>query len=226
MAAALLNLFNVSFLLSLLSNPNSGPWPETRLGGVDLFPATCKRIECPSYDVIHVGEGYEIRRYNSTVWMSTAPLQDISLVGATRNGFLQLFDYIQGKNSYKEEIEMTAPVITEVSPSDGPLCESTFVVSFYVPKVNQADPPPAKGLHVQRWGPVYVAVRQFGGHVMDSDVGEEAAALYASLSGTVWSDAIEKSHGSEVSTHYTVAQYNSPFEFKNRLNEIWFTFHL
>ncbi|GFZ07604.1 SOUL heme-binding family protein [Actinidia rufa] len=41
----------------------------------------------------------------------------------------RLFDYIQGKNSYEEKIEMTAPVITQ----------------------NQANPPPAKGLHVQRW---------------------------------------------------------------------------
>ena len=82
-----------------------------------------------------------------------------------------LFDYIQGKNNYKQKIEMTAPVITEVSPSDGPFCKSSFVVSFFVPKLNQANPPPAKGLRVQRWNNVYVAARQFGGHVNDSNVG-------------------------------------------------------
>lgn len=138
----------------------------------------------------------------------------------------RLFDYIQGKNDYEEQIEMTAPVIAEISPSDGPICESSFVVSFYVPKVNQADPPPAKGLHVQRWKPVYAAVRQFSGFVADSDVGEEAAALQASLDGTIWSAAIEKSHGSNHTSVYTVAQYNSPFEFDDRVNEIWMLFDI
>uniref|UniRef100_A0A6N2M797 SOUL heme-binding protein n=1 Tax=Salix viminalis TaxID=40686 RepID=A0A6N2M797_SALVM len=130
---------------------------------------------------------------NITFWMSTSSIQDISLVEAPETGFLRLFDYIQGKNSYEEKIEMTAPVITEVSPSDGPFCESSFTVSFYVPKENQANPPPAKGLHVQRWKPTYVAVRQFKGFVTDSNVGEEAAALQASLADTIWAAAIEKS---------------------------------
>lgn len=133
----------------------------------------------------------------------------------------RLFDYIQGKNEYKETIEMTGPVITQVLPSDGPFCKSTFKVSFYVPKKNQADPPSADGLKVQRWGPTYVAVRQFGGFVKDYSVGEEAAALEESLQGSVWADLVQYRVHDGV---YTVAQYNSPFEFKNRVNEIWLMF--
>ncbi|KAK4256016.1 hypothetical protein QN277_008937 [Acacia crassicarpa] len=215
--AATLTKLTLSLLLFLL------------LASVSSFakdPPTCKRIECPSYDVIHVGDGYEIRRYNSTVWASTSPIQDISLYRATRTGFLRLFNYIQGKNNYKQKIEMTAPVISEVAPSDGPFCESSFVVSFYVPKKNQANPPPAKGLHVQIWKPVYVAVRQFGGFVRDSNVGGEAAALKASIAGTEWASAIEQSHRAGHASVYTVAQYNAPFEFDDRVNEIWFLFDL
>lgn len=121
---------------------------------------------------------------------------------------------------------MTAPVITEVSPSDGPFCESSFVVSFYVPKVNQADPPPAKGLHVQRWNETYIAVRQFGGFVSDANIGSEAAALDESLFGTKWAAAISKSRGPGSPSTYTVAQYNAPFEFDDRVNEIWFLFDI
>lgn len=121
---------------------------------------------------------------------------------------------------------MTAPVLTEVSPSDGPFCESSFVVSFFVPKVNQANPPPAKGFHVQRWKTVYAAVRQFGGFVSDSSVGVEAAALKASIAGTKWSDAIDKSRRAGHTSVYSVAQYNAPFEYDNRVNEIWFLFDL
>ncbi|MBA0579996.1 hypothetical protein E1A91_D01G039400v1 [Gossypium mustelinum] len=211
--------FKLSLLLSLLSN--IGFLPETSKNDVGIFPPTCNRIECPSFDLIEVGNGYEIRRYNSTIWVTTSPIQDISLVEATRTGFLQLFDYIQGKNKYKQQIEMTAPVITEVLPSDGPFCESSFRISFYLPKVNQANPPPAEGLHIQKWKSTYLAVRQFSGFVTDYNVGVEAAALEASLADTVWSPAIKKSQKDETTSVYLVAQYNSPFEFSGRVNEIW-----
>eukprot|EP00262_Sarcandra_glabra_P000295 TRINITY_DN1034_c0_g1_i1.p1 TRINITY_DN1034_c0_g1~~TRINITY_DN1034_c0_g1_i1.p1 ORF type:complete len:232 (+),score=16.75 TRINITY_DN1034_c0_g1_i1:113-808(+) len=190
------------------------------------FPPTCNSIECPKFDVIHAGNDFEIRRFNSTVWMSTSPIQDISLVDATRTGFLQLFYYIQGRNEYEEKIEMTAPVITQVYPSDGPFCASSFVVSFYVPLKNQIDTPPAKDLHVQKFGLKYAAVRQFSGFVSDLDVGQEAAALYASLNGSIWSSMINDEQISNTSSAYTVAQYNSPFEFSNRVNEIWLMFDM
>ncbi|KAL5565343.1 hypothetical protein UlMin_028507 [Ulmus minor] len=219
------SIFNLSLLFSLLSSLNLGLWPETQKS-FGIFPPTCNRIECPSFEIVHAGNGYEIRRYNSTMWSSTSPIQDISLVEATRTGFLQLFDYIQGKNYYEEKIEMTAPVIAQVSPSDGPFCESSFVVSFYVPKKNQANPPPAKGLHTKKWSSTHVAVRQFSGFVSDYNVAEEAAALQASLQGTIWSAAVEKGQGTDHASVYTVAQYNSPFEFDNRVNEIWMLFDI
>ncbi|EPS74610.1 hypothetical protein M569_00148, partial [Genlisea aurea] len=187
------------------------------------FPPTCNRIECPDYTVIDAGEGYEIRRINSSFWMSTSPIDDISFVAATRTGFLQLFRYIQGDNEEHLKIEMTGPVLTQVKPSDGPFCTSSFVVSFYVPKANQQNPPPAEGLHPERWGLTHLAVRQFGGFIADDDLGEEAAALYDGLEGTEWGEAVRNAAGS---SEYTVAQYNSPFEFRNRVNEIWFPFYL
>jgi len=107
---------------------------------------------------------------------------------------------------------MTAPVTSEVSFSD----ESSVVVSFYVPKENQKNPPQAKGLTVQRWKSSSVAVRQFGGFVTDSNVRDEVAALNASLAGTKWAATSRKS--------YIVAQYDSPFKLFNRANEIWFLY--
>ncbi|KAK6935072.1 SOUL hem-binding protein [Dillenia turbinata] len=214
-------------MLSLLLNSSSGlllsPNRKIKLG---KFPPTCTRIECPSYDVIFNGKAYEIRRYNYTVWMSTSTIDDISFVSATRTGFLKLFDYIQGKNKDEKKIEMTAPVITQVIPSDGPFCKSSFVVSFYVPKFYQPNPPPAHGLHAQKWEPVYTAVRQFDGFVSDDDTGKEAAALYASLAGSRWADAIDKTSSSDPTSSYIVAQYNSPFEYDSRVNEIWMTFNM
>nr|XP_043626673.1 heme-binding protein 2 [Erigeron canadensis] len=219
------NLFKLSMLLSLLSDIKLAPSWQSHTNKLLAVPQ-CDRIECPTYDVVHSGDGYEIRVYNSSMWATTSPIDDISFVAGTRSGFLQLFNYILGKNNYNQPIEMTAPVLTEIVPSDGPFCKSSFIVSFYVPKKNQANPPPAKDITINKWGPTYVAVRQFGGFVTDSMVGVEAAALSTSLSGTIWSDAIKKTHAGEITTVYTVAQYNSPFEFDNRVNEIWFTFDM
>lgn len=194
-------------------------------GAAAAVPPTCERIECPVYEVVDGANGFEIRRYTDAMWMSTAPIEDISFVAATRTGFLQLFYYIQGKNAYNATIEMTAPVLTQVSPSDGPFCASSFVVSFYVPAKNQPDPPPAEGLHLQRWaGARYAAVRRFGGFVADSDVGEQAALLDASLQGTRWAAAVSEGRRADPASAYTVAQYNSPFEFSGRVNEIWMPF--
>ncbi|KAF8663333.1 hypothetical protein HU200_055946 [Digitaria exilis] len=195
------------------------------LAAAAAVPPTCERIECPAYEVVDSANGFEIRRYTDAMWVSTAPIEDISFVSATRSGFLQLFNYIQGKNAYNETIEMTAPVLTEVSPSDGPFCASSFVVSFYVPAKNQPDPPPADGLPVRRWaGDRYAAVRRFGGFVSDADVGEQAARLDASLQGTRWAAAVNEGRSGSQPTSYTVAQYNSPFEFSGRVNEIWMLF--
>ncbi|EOA37064.1 hypothetical protein CARUB_v10010190mg [Capsella rubella] len=229
--AAGLSFFKLSFLLSLLSGGSDlfGPGAESGPAQIGKFPPSCNRIECPSYDLVHSGNGYEIRRYNTSVWVSTKPIQDISLVDATRTAFFQLFAYIQGKNEYHQKIEMTAPVIAQVVPSDGPFCVSSFVVSFYVPKKNQPDPAPAQNLHIQKWDPRYVAVRQFSGFVSDDTVGEEAAALDSSLKGTAWANAIAKSRkegGVGSDSAYTVAQYNSPFEFTGRVNEIWLPFEM
>ncbi|XP_073219728.1 uncharacterized protein [Cicer arietinum] len=116
---------------------------------------------------------------------------------------------------------MTAPVLFEVIPSDGSFFKYSYIVSFYVPKKNQANPPPAKGLQVHRWKNVYAAVRQFGGYVNDKNVAEQAATLKDSINGTKWLSAIEKSHKA---SKFCVAQYNSPIEVFNRVNEICFCF--
>ncbi|CAD6240388.1 unnamed protein product [Miscanthus lutarioriparius] len=182
-------------------------------------PPTCERIECPAYEVVDSANGFEIRRYTDAMWITTAPIDDISFVAATRIGFLQ------AKTRTTRTIEMTAPVLTRVSPSDGPFCASSFAISFYVPAKNQADPPPAEGLRVERWaGARYAAVRRFGGFVADADVGEQAARLDASLQGTRWAAAVNDARRADPASPYTVAQYNSPFEFSGRVNEIWMLF--
>ncbi|KAL9264527.1 Heme-binding protein 2-like protein [Drosera capensis] len=199
-----------------------GLWSED--SRVAAAPSACSRIECPSYDVVYSGKDYEIHRYDAshTTWISTSPIPGNSLTVSTALGFLPLFAYIQGANNRKQKIEMTAPVLTQVSPTSGSFLKSAYKVNFFLPKANQANPPTSTAVHPQKWTKTYAAVRQFSGFVMDNTVKDQVAALQASIKGSQWESAIQKSHGGNLT--YAVAQYNSPFEFANRVNEIWFTF--
>ncbi|XP_027915140.1 heme-binding protein 2-like [Vigna unguiculata] len=175
------------------------------------LPQSCKQNECPTYTVVEAGNGYEIRKYDSPVWISTPPIQNKSFVGATTNGFIRLFSYARGKNNQNKQIKLTAPVTSEVSFNGG---KPSIVVSFFVPLANQNNPALANGLSVKRWKSKFVAVKQFGGFVTDSNVGRYVASLKASLGATKRSFTFGKS--------FIIAQYDPPFKLTDRVNEVWF----
>lgn len=77
------NIMNLSLFLTILS--------VSLFGVLSEIPSSCKHLECPGYNVIHVGNDFEIRCYNSTVWISTSPIDSASLVDATRVGFMRYF---------------------------------------------------------------------------------------------------------------------------------------
>ncbi|KAJ9153417.1 hypothetical protein P3X46_026859 [Hevea brasiliensis] len=197
-----------SLVLSLKWSANFGQWHEpSRSSSVRIYPPTCRRKDCPSYDVTEVGDGYEICSYSSCVWMPTSPVQDVFIAQAIRTDFLLI---IMEKKKRKE---MTGQVITEILPSDGPFCEPSFTVNFYVPKEN---PPSAEGLHVQRWNRAI----QWISYRFKCWRGS------CCLAGTVWAAAIEESRGADATSAYTVEHYNSPFEFDHRINGTWILFDI
>ncbi|KAF2608522.1 hypothetical protein F2Q68_00046667 [Brassica cretica] len=56
------------------------PWnPSMR-----MRPGTCDHYECPTYKLVQAGYGYEIRMYNSAVWMSTDPITAPSMTQGTK----------------------------------------------------------------------------------------------------------------------------------------------
>ncbi|KAL1223823.1 hypothetical protein V5N11_008804 [Cardamine amara subsp. amara] len=200
-----LNILKLSFYFSLVVVGSCAQAPKPLSQSLGIRPKICDQYECPTYKLVEAGNGYEIRMYNSAVWMSTDPIPAPSMTQATKTGFLRLFSYIQGDNKSKVKMDMTAPVITESTPG-----KSVYTVSFYLPKKNQQNPPLADGLHVQPWKPTYVAVRQFGGFVSDDSAKKEAAALMVRLHGTKWIMPVEKSKGK--SPAYLIAGYNPPFQ--------------
>ncbi|CAI5493345.1 unnamed protein product [Closterium sp. Naga37s-1] len=185
--------------------------------------SSCKNIECPAYQLVHEESDFQIRRYRSSVWAETDPINEVSFKKAVYAGFHRLFQYIQGRNEDGVTIPMTAPVLTTIKPSGGPFCASTFLVRFLVPKSFAENPPkPASSLnlHIRRAPSLCVAVRAFSGFATDFNVAQEAANLGDSLASTAWAN-VTAALGGEA---YSIAEYNSPFELIGRVNEIWVPF--
>ncbi|KAL0925363.1 hypothetical protein M5K25_003686 [Dendrobium thyrsiflorum] len=176
-------------------------------------------IESPQYSVVHSESDFEIRAYRESSWMS-ARSDKISFEKATKLGFHRLFQYIQGANLNSSRIRMTAPVLTSIVPDAGPLHSSAYFVRFYLPVKFQASPPiplPELNLHPVLWPNHCVAIRQFSGFARDNNIVKEAETLAISLRRSPWAnstDFLEKNA-------YSIAQYNAPFRFIGRINEVW-----
>ncbi|KAG6496003.1 heme-binding protein 2-like [Zingiber officinale] len=180
--------------------------------------AVAGAIESPQYTVIHSESDFEVRLYRKSVWMS-APTDQISFEKATRLGFHRLFQYIQGANLNSSRIRMTAPVVTSIVPYAGPLHSSAYYVRFYLPLKFQGSPPvplPELHLHYDEWDSHCIAVRKFSGFARDNNVIKEAEKLAVSLNQTSWGEFT-----SADTDAYSIAQYDSPFHFVGRTNEVW-----
>lgn len=115
---------------------------------------------------------------------------------------------------------MTAPVLTSIVPGAGPLHSSAYFVRFYLPTKFQSTPPtplPELNLKSYTWNSHYIAVRKFSGFARDTNIVKEAEKLATSLSRSPWAN----STSAESSYAYSIAQYNSPFRFIGRVNEVW-----
>jgi hypothetical protein len=68
-----------------------------------------RSIEEPTYTVLEVKDGYEIREYKPYILAATTVTGDYDQ--ATNQGFRIIADYIFGNNTTKESIAMTTPVL-------------------------------------------------------------------------------------------------------------------
>merc|ERR1719439_112484 len=103
--------------------------------------ATCY-LEYAPYDVVKEYEGWEVRSYPPTRWVSTLATDVLPHDGEEhRKAFYRLFHYIDGGNEAGTKIPMTAPVSMRIIPGEGPNCESNFTMSFYIPSDLQENAP-------------------------------------------------------------------------------------
>ena len=179
----------------------------------------CTKYDCPSYTLLerNATSSVEIRQYESARWVRTK-VMDFYYEPAVSTGFNRLFDYITGHNVDNTIIDMTAPVAVQVIPGAGPFCQSTFIVSFFVPTLyqspNAAPPAPTNpDVFVETLPETIKAVYMFPGYVHSwSDLIEPITEL------TTYCDANNYNYVENIET---IAGYDSPFTLSDRHNEIW-----
>lgn len=181
----------------------------------DKRPWFCHGLDCPKYKVVETTDAYEVREYKEAVWATTT-VETYNYAMASSIGFKRLFDYIGGSNKDEVKIPMTAPVLADVEPSQGPFCKQTFTISFFVPfHFHDAPPSPNNPDITITCTPAFTAyVSESGGFKLDDySLGKMASAL---------GDALDADGHEYEDDHYYVAGYDPPFRFKDRHTEIWF----
>jgi len=157
-------------------------------------------------------------------WQDKFDNDPLAAMAASKNGqkkdkaprnkmFMKLFKYILGVNAESAEIEMTTPVPTShsgtVDLEDQEMC-------FWLGSPWQASDPPSpidKDVYVVKRPKMTVFVHRFGGFAYsDSDFRQEYEAFKKKLTDVGAQYSQEK---------WMHVSYNSPWEMKNRRNEIW-----
>ena len=164
-------------------------------------------LETPKHALIVKEDGYEIREYQSMIIATTRVQSDYR--NATSTGFRRIANYIFGGNSTGMNIEMTAPVISNVPDAD-----DIYDIQFVMPSEHSLEdlPQPNNGyVSIKEVNLGKTAVLRFGGWAT-----KERASYYKDkLSDLI---AIKGYNPKGV---FMVAQYNSPWVLPPfRKNEI------
>merc|ERR1719192_220653 len=182
---------------------------------LSLFTLAAGYLEEAPYEVTKEFDGWEMRMYPATKWISTEARDVLPHDGEEHSkAFYRLFNYIDGSNTADAKIPMTAPVTMRIIPGEGPNCESNFTMSFFIPSDMQEDTPqPADAeVYIEEREEFTVVARKFGGFPTDLDFSGEAAMLYtlASEEGFIVKDI-----------PLWTAGYSGPSVIINRRNEVW-----
>lgn len=190
------------------------------------------------YEVVESHDNYELRKYPASKWVCTAvedhDVTDDYLKGwqdrydspmnamrdrrnkrkdsPVRKMFKYLYQYISGVNKEVAEIEMTSPVTSKhiIKADNKEDVERCFWTGS--PWENKDLPEPLKKeVYLQQRDEMYVFVRTFGGYALSyEDWDKEHQRLREDLQDQEYQKDV----------YYTVG-YNSPWDTKNRQNEIW-----
>merc|ERR1712002_1150176 len=186
------------------------------------------------YETIEKLNGYEERKYPSVKWACTEVTYQveeqeewsmIKMMQMMTNKkswkkkpenkmFMKLFRYIAGVNTERQEIDMTVPVLSRMTPlEDGKMNKQ---MCFYLTKEAQKNPPQPEDsdVKIEQNKEMVVFVKQFGGYAMKDSVWAKEANKFAE-------ELADRADEVEFSPYLT-AGYDSPMKFWNRRNEVMF----
>lgn len=180
-------------------------------------------LEQPTYEVLFVDGDIEYRRYDTYLVAETAIAEVGDWGKDTRDGFMQLFDYISGENTLETKIAMTAPVVQEQSTKiamTAPVVESSSEgqnrMAFMLPSefnLDSAPRPTNPAITIKEIPVRIIASIRYSGRWTEKNVQKYKARLEQHLAD----------RGVETIGEYSTAVYNAPFTppFMRR-NEIHF----
>ncbi|KAK9755298.1 hypothetical protein RND81_01G016200 [Saponaria officinalis] len=186
----------------------------------NLEQAFMADLETVEFKVLSRSNQYEIRQLEPYfVAEVTMPgRKGFDFYGASQS-FNVLAEYLFGKNVVNEKMEMTTPVITRKTMSDGEKMEMTTPVitrrvgseekwkmSFVMPSKYGAKLPVPKdpAVRIKEVSKKIVAVSVFSGYVSDEEVKQRESILRDALKN-------DKEYQVKVGAQVEVAQYNPPF---------------
>lgn len=197
----------ISALMIIKTVTSSSKW---------VAPSYCGGLECPRFNIVQqLSANIEIREYEDSNWVTVDMKGDKEQ--SRKSSFWSLFNYISGKNSNKEKIAMSAPVLMKYSGKTPFTSEETFgSMSFFLGYKFQEDglapEPTENGVSINKLPSKKYGVISYSGYSNEKDQIDNLVKLGTYLS----SQGIKY-----VNDYYFNAGYDAPYKFWNRHNEMW-----
>lgn len=139
--------------------------------------------EEPSYQVVHTGEGYEIRQYGERV------AAQVITSGGQSGAFRLLFEYISGANTVSSKMDMTVPVtqsekVAMTVPVLQSKSEQMGLMQFFLPSqytIQTAPKPTNSRVEIVSVEGGYYAVASYRGRASDQNFARAKAELLGQL---------------------------------------------
>jgi hypothetical protein len=160
-------------------------------------------LDTPEYKSILNEGNIEIREYKESFWVTTEDLN-------SQSGFWKLFNYISGENSSQEKINMTTPVLRNISFKN-----SSGTMSFYLGKKFQngiVPKPNGENAFIEKIPFKKVALIVYDGYTNKEKEYEKLKIL---------GDFLTMRNIKFSSENYFFAGYDAPYKTSNRHNEVW-----
>ncbi|MDJ0813800.1 MAG: heme-binding protein [Woeseiaceae bacterium] len=160
--------------------------------------APAMAIEEPRFEVIHVANNYEIRRYEPFIVAEVDVPDDAGNAG--NRAFRILADYIFGNNEPGEKMRMTAPVVSDAPRRDGGLATYAFVMESRY-SIDTLPAPVDPRIRIVQKPAQIVAARSYSGRWTEDNFLRHEVSLVSAL--TI--------DGLAMRSEPFLARYNGPF---------------